>query len=106
MTSLLTPRLLSASVAAGYTTFGAAGLARPLAAQRAFFGLAPATPAEAALLRTTALAIFARDASVAAALWWLWGWRRHREMGVVIVAGTGLCAVDCALLWMARGWKW
>jgi len=102
----LATHLLSASVAAGYSTFGTLGFLSPLSSQRHLFNLIPSTPQEASILKTTARLIFARDFSIGLALWWLWYAKRYREMGVAIVAGTVLCGVDCGVVWARRGWEW
>jgi len=115
--STSTWRVLGLSVAASYTSLGLFEIIFPHRAAAEFFAFPkptaftapgesrdkPMSPeaSEAVSLMVPLLGV--RDLSIAAAMFafaWSGKWR---EVGTVILAGTILCAADCAVVWRRMG---
>lgn len=105
MPALQTWRALGLSVAVGYTSFGALELLWPARAGRELLDIEPGQDAGAdSTVALMGRLLGARDLSIAAALFALHHGRRHREMGVVIVAGTIVCLADAVAVGVRKGW--
>ena len=97
-------RLLGLTVAAGYAAFGALAILVPDRAAKELLAIEPKKNPEVDDVVSVVFPLLgARDLSIAAALVVLHHARWDRAMGVVIVAGTILCAADTIAAGQRRG---
>lgn len=104
-------RMLGLSVAAVYTALGTFEIIFPRRAAKEFFAL-PEPSAKGTKAEDTAVSgavalmmplLGARDLTLAAALCTFASLGKWRDYGIVVMAGTILCAADCAVIWRRRG---
>ncbi|KAK0648530.1 hypothetical protein B0T16DRAFT_408366 [Cercophora newfieldiana] len=110
-------RVLGLSVAASYTGLGLVQVLLPHRAAAEFYALPSPSPVaqtkddtfeDTAQPGSKEVSILVpllgvRDLSVAAAIWAFAYQGKWREVGTVILAGTILCAADCAVVWRRIG---